>query len=491
MPSIKRLCSTRYFNFSFLLLAVLVSLGGSLAWVGSCYLEGPLDQSRLTSVSPRFTPQWSPDGESIVFTFGDWKSGSTYIARTDGSSIQLASASSERSADIDFWPDISPDGSRLVYATTRHKVPGSLGCPTRNFEIETSRLDGSDRRRLTDHGLWDLSPAWSPDGASIAFARFRGCQPRNLRDDGGPGIFSIRPDGSGLRMISHFTESFIDYEFFSNDRHYQSGPVWSPDGKALAFVTQVEVAPAVDRRSRDYLLQDVLYTVGSDGAGLRRLFSTDNSDVDAILGTPAWSPDGLNIAFVTYLRSDYEYFLNIRSQGGRTRNVEPEYHGDVPLGLTLYAVGSDGSNLRELAYLGEGERPGEGEIPTRASYYGYFVADDLLSRLYYNPRLEWSRDGGAILLSDSQTVHLINTDGSGVRSHIAGAYGSWSPDNSRIAITTVKERQQDYSDEDPGIVLFTTAQDGSDRRILVRAGADDLIAENPTRRWWSWIPFFG
>ena len=153
-------------------------------------------------------------------------------------------------------------------------------------------------------------------------------------------------------------------------------------------------------------------------------------------------------------------FLNIRSQGGRTRNVEPEYHGDVPLGLTLYAVGSDGSNLRELAYLGEGERPGEGEIPTRASYYGYFVADDLLSRLYYNPRLEWSRDGGAILLSDSQTVHLINTDGSGVRSHIAGAYGSWSPDNSRIAITTVKERQQDYSDEDPGIVLFTTAQDG-------------------------------
>ena len=335
MPSIRRGCSARYSKGFFLLLAVLVSLGGSLAFTGFCYFDSPLDQSRLTSVSPRFTPQWSPDGESIVFTFGDWKRGSTYIARTDGSSVQLASASSERSADIDFWPDISPDGSRLVYATTRHRVPGSLGCPTRNFEIETSRLDGSDRRRLTDHGLWDLSPAWSPDGASIAFARFIGCQPRNRRDDGGPGIFSIRPDGSGLRMISRFTESFIDdgsygYWSYFGDRHYQSGPVWSPDGKTLAFVTQVDVTPDVDRLSRDYLLQDVLYTVGSDGAGLRRLFTTDNSDVDAILGTPAWSPDGLNIAFVTYLRSDYEYFLNIRSQGGRTRNFEPEYHGDVP-----------------------------------------------------------------------------------------------------------------------------------------------------------------
>ena len=488
MPSIRRVCSTRCFKASFLLLAALVSLGSQVTFCGT---DKDLYPDMLIGANPRFTPQWSPDGESILFTFGDLQRGSTYIAKPDGSSVRLVSASSGQREEIDFGPDISPDGSRIVYATTRHrpeKNPYRRGCIGRDFEIEIADLDGSDRRRLTDNGWWDVSPVWSSDGATIAFARFASCY---HAPGGDHGIFSIRPDGSNPQMISRFAENFIadDDASYGLDYRYQSGPVWSPDGQALAFVTQVDATPDIEReRSSDYRYQDVLYVVGADGAGLRRLFSTDNSDVDAIVGTPAWSPDGLNIAFVTYLASNHQGWLQFVAETSGSGYGDIQYHGDVPLGLTLYTVGSDGSGLRKLAYFGEG--------PSDTLYSGYFpYSGDLRgynpALEWYNPRLEWSDDADTILLSDSQTVYLIDTDGSGVRSHIAGAYGSWSPDNSRIAITTVKERRQDYSDEDPGIVLFTTAQDGSDRRYLVRAGADDLIAVYPTRRWWSWIPFLG
>ena len=488
MPSLKRLCSGRCFKASLLLLAALASLGSQVQFCTNERHIREVLQEMLYAVNSRSTPQWSPDGESIVFTFGDWQKGSTYIAKTDGSSVRLVSAGSGREEEIDFWPDISPDGSRIVYATTRHR---SERYSYRNFDIEISGLDGSDRRRLTDNAWWDVSPAWSLDGATIAFARLL----RYDIPDGDYGIFSIRPDGSGLRMISRFAESFIadDDSYYGLDYHYQSGPVWSPDGQALAFVAQVDATPDIKRESSsDYRHQDVLYAVGADGTGLRRLFSTDNSNVDAILGTPAWSPDGLTIAFVTYRSTRFDDGLKYLQGAVGSTTFDTEYHDKVPLGLTLYTVDSDGSGLRELAYFGEGSRrntlyPGY----SRCDFQNARIIQDARTPEVYDPRLEWSQDAETILLSDSQTVYLINTDGSGVRSHVAGAYGSWSPDNSRIAITTVSSVRQDYSDEDPGIVLFTTAQDGSDRRYLVRAGADDLIAENPTRRWWSWIPFLG
>ena len=74
------------------------------------------------------------------------KSSAIYIVRSDGSDLRRISASIGE-YDIDYWPDISPDGSRVVYSTSRHR---SKRPSHRNYEIETSKLDGSDRRRLTD-----------------------------------------------------------------------------------------------------------------------------------------------------------------------------------------------------------------------------------------------------------------------------------------------------------------------------------------------------
>ena len=66
-----------------------------------------------------FTPQWSPDGALIVFTFG--RGGDTYVAATDGSTVRRISE--DGTYKVDYSLDISPDGPRMAYATTRHEVP--------------------------------------------------------------------------------------------------------------------------------------------------------------------------------------------------------------------------------------------------------------------------------------------------------------------------------------------------------------------------------
>ena len=104
----------------------------------------------------------------------------------------------------DMWPAWSPDGRRIVFASTRDGDP----------EIYVMNADGSRAQRLTSTPGRDAHPSWSPDGKTIAF--------QSPRLEGHTRIFLMDADGSNQRPLT-------------NNRGFCGVPSWSPDGKQIAF----------------------------------------------------------------------------------------------------------------------------------------------------------------------------------------------------------------------------------------------------------------
>ena len=140
---------------------------------------------------------------------------------------------------------------------------------------------GGKPRNLTNSpGVADWSPAWSPDGRSIAFFSMRA---------GGRDLWVMRPDGSGKRRLTR-------------DASLNEYPTWSPDGRSIAFQT-----------ARDGEFE--IYVMSSDGRRQRNLSRHPSRDQWA-----AWSPDGTWIAFMSMRDGSDDVFV-MRPDGSGVRNL--------------------------------------------------------------------------------------------------------------------------------------------------------------------------
>lgn len=140
-------------------------------------------------------------------------------------------------------------------------------------ELWVADGDGSNARRLLDNGAQAHSPAWSPDGTRIAFAKsdFSGSDPKRH-------IYVVGADGSGERQLTSGDVS-------------DNAPSWSPDGTRLVFHRRDGIGPVTPSQGA----HDVhLVVLDTRNGRETTLFEHGEHEF-----SPAWSPDGSRIAYTT------------------------------------------------------------------------------------------------------------------------------------------------------------------------------------------------
>jgi len=221
---------------------------------------------------------------------------------------------------FEFDPSWSPDGTRIAYRSDRGD----------ESEIWMMNADGTGQRRLTA----GLSPAWSPDGLRITYASPGDilCPPGR-----GPrctGISIMNADGSGQHRVPN-----------TDGGEY---PSWSPDGKRIAFNSNL---------TGDH----VMYIVDVDGSNLVDLSSVGEG------WQVKWSPDGRSILFTSHRDhpDNYTDVYVMRPDGSAVRRLtharaytpawSPDGDNIVFSAPGLFIMDPDGSDVRALPTPGVGE----------------------------------------------------------------------------------------------------------------------------------------
>lgn len=239
-----------------------------------------------------------------------------YAINADGSG-NVGIISTDLSLNHHDW---SPDAQRIAAVGYTNET---------TWSIYVFTVDGSGLTRLTaTDNVWDINPAWSPDGSRIAFIRFYSSQSREeiwvMNADGSnPQYIGVEggwvkwsPDGTRFIYHSLRNDSYniytCDIDGQNEETIVSTGageivPAWSSDASEIAFVHV------------DDDLNHTICIVDSNGTNLRQL--TEG-------GTPSWSPNDSLIAFHSGPFENWEVFV-INADGTNRRQVT-----DSPAGIT-------------------------------------------------------------------------------------------------------------------------------------------------------------
>src|SRR6267378_2009828 len=255
-------------------------------------------------------PRWSPDGKSIAF-LSERNEGQTQVWL-----LSLRGGEAQRLTDTpqdveDFaW---SPDGRRLVLvlrdaspeeleaakeakenegealAKEKKKTPKPYVIDRLQFKLD--EVGYLDRRRthlfvfdlatksltqVTSGDSDDSEPAWSPDGKLLAFTSNRSKPEPDLTYNSDIWVVAADNRDKGAHLSQVTSNAGAD-----------STPTWSPDGKWLTYVTQL------DPKLFDYATKHIAVSPAAGGEARVLTLALDRVSI-----TPRFSPDGKSIYFI-------------------------------------------------------------------------------------------------------------------------------------------------------------------------------------------------
>jgi Tol biopolymer transport system component/DNA-binding winged helix-turn-helix (wHTH) protein len=324
-----------------------------------------MSMRRLTNIGNAMTATIAPDGKLFAYTVQEGEQQSLWVGHVDGGEpVQIRPAAHVIYLGIKF----TPDGSSIYYTTSENFAPGTLyripvfgGAPEKirdNFRTLTFSPDGkqfafvrfdekqnksvlfaADSKDGSEHELavppsevavdWH-SPAWSPDGLSIALAARVGA--------GEATIFAMNvADGSVTRLASR---TWADVRSMT----------WLPGGKGL-------VAVAIDNNAVYWQLWHISFPNGE----VRRLTTDLNfyglvaaSSDGALLSTEGKNQSNVWVAPAADLSASKQITFGSPGQDDGwagivwTNDGRIVYTADTDAGTNIWIMDSDGKNRKQI-----------------------------------------------------------------------------------------------------------------------------------------------
>ncbi len=344
-------------------------------------------------------PRWSPDGKRIAFVSTRDGSPQIYLINLEGGEATKVTNISTGASEV-TW---SPDGKWLAFASEVFVDCKDDACnKKRDEEREKSKV----KARIYDRLLYRHWDTWSEGKRSHIFvveatpgatAPARDLLPGADYDvpvvqRGGPVHFSWSPDGKEIAFnaVTDKNEAWVTNgdillvpvaggapKTITTNTGFDSGAVYSPDGKYIAYRAQARNGFEADRWKL------MLYDRQS-GAHAALTEKWDRSVEDI-----AWSPDSRMIYFNAEDRAQLPVFsISVAAPGEPKRLIEG-FNGEFDLssdGRTLvysksssaapaelYAAGADGSGARQLTKH-NAERLAQLDLPA-AEHFWFAAAD--------------------------------------------------------------------------------------------------------------------
>ena len=289
----------------------------------------------------------------------------------------------------------SPDGTLIAFASNRHAYTGQLSeQDAEHFKMDQSFMmeiyimdaDGSNVRRLTNVPGYDGGPFFSPDGKRLCWRRFS--------EDGATAeIWTMNIDGSDQRQLTElgamswapYYHPSSQYLIFTTNKHgfanfelylvdvagrrkpvrvsYTDGwdglPVFSPDGKQLAWSTKRATDGTVQIYWADWNHQAALKMLGESGPRSTAAPIAATADTRSA-PPPVDTEAAISVAdlrkHIEYLASDE---LEGRMTGSRGEQLATAYVGTLFEKFGLTPAGDDGTFFQPFEFtlgvaLGEG-----------------------------------------------------------------------------------------------------------------------------------------